>query len=800
MSDDEVDLAPLLHNIELPGNTRMSGIIGGIGEYDQNSETWSSYIERFELFIECNNIKEEKKVSTLLTVAGVKTYSLLRDLCTPNKPSTKSFDALVSLIQDHLYPKPSFIAERYKFSKRIQHEGESAADYIAQLRKMSTHCEFGAVLNDYLRDRLVSGIRNEATKQKLLGESSLTFDQAVKIITSAEAAEKNAAALAINGSRNAERLQKMTAHHRSVTAGSRASAGAGGATTPGSHHHNTKSSASHDYKVQCSCCGNVGHLRHQCRLLGVTCNACGKKNHIAKLAVDASSVGLGAVLSVISPGGIEKPIAYQSRTLSQAERNYSQIEKEALAIKDPVLSKVYGYIIHGWPNVIPEGSEELTPYFQRQNELTVEFGVIMWGYKVVVPVTLRDYVLKELHSSHLGIVKMKSVARSYVWWNGIDEQITNMANSCSSCLRERNNPSKSQLHVWHYPSAPWERIHVDYLGPFKNKMYLIVIDAHSKWLEVGEVSSTSAKLAISFLRELFSRFGLPVTLHSDNGPPFTSSEFKQFMEMNDIKHTFSPVYHPKSNGQAENSVKFAKDKLKRAFHDNADASVALSRILFDYRNSVHSTTNETPSKLMFGRKLRTRLDLLRPNITQFVNKKQEESKNSFNTNITRVVYPGQTVLMRDYRSNNKWLQGIVNKQISPVMYEIELNSGIVTKRHIDQLIGLSDSSLDRDSSAVAETVPRNVTTPPFASADVDLAAPQYQSQCNSPPAHDVNRSPVGMATTTASGGRAFSSPSTPHRTTPVSARVKSAVLDSTCKSRMRRYPERTRKPVNKLDS
>ncbi|XP_046666671.1 uncharacterized protein LOC124358417 [Homalodisca vitripennis] len=282
MSDDEVDLAPLLHNIELPGNTKMSGIIGGIGEYDQNSETWSSYIERFELLIECNNIKEEKKVSTLLIVAGVKTYSLLRDLCTPNKPSTKSFDALVSLIQDHLYPKPSFIAERYKFSKRIQHEGESAADYIAQLRKMSTHCEFGAVLNDYLRDRLVSGIRNEATKQKLLGESSLTFDQAVKIITSAEAAEKNAAALAINGSRNAERLQKMTAHHRSVTAESRASAGAGGATTPGSHHHNPKSSSSHDYKVQCSCYGNVGHLRHQCRLFGVTCNACGKKNHIAK--------------------------------------------------------------------------------------------------------------------------------------------------------------------------------------------------------------------------------------------------------------------------------------------------------------------------------------------------------------------------------------------------------------------------------------------------------------------------------------------------------------------------------------
>ncbi|KAG8316690.1 hypothetical protein J6590_044478 [Homalodisca vitripennis] len=84
MSDDEVDLVPLLHNIELPGNTKMSGIIGGIGEYDQNSETWSSYIERFELFIECNNIKEEKKPRGTNSARGFSTKANQQQTTSPS--------------------------------------------------------------------------------------------------------------------------------------------------------------------------------------------------------------------------------------------------------------------------------------------------------------------------------------------------------------------------------------------------------------------------------------------------------------------------------------------------------------------------------------------------------------------------------------------------------------------------------------------------------------------------------------------------------------------------------------------
>lgn len=180
--EEDWDL-PLLFDeqVSVVQTTRPRTMLGNIGEFDGSQETWSSYVERFELFCDCNKVENDKKVST-----RVKTYALLRNLCTPDKPASKEFKEIVKIIQDHLYPKPSFIAERYKFSKRNQLDHETVSEYIASLKRLSIHCDFGASLNDYLRDRLVSGIKSETTKQRLLAEAALTYDNAVKIILSVE--------------------------------------------------------------------------------------------------------------------------------------------------------------------------------------------------------------------------------------------------------------------------------------------------------------------------------------------------------------------------------------------------------------------------------------------------------------------------------------------------------------------------------------------------------------------------------------------------------------------------------------
>ena len=168
-----------------------------------------------------------------------------------------------------------------------------------------------------------------------------------------------------------------------------------------------------------------------------------------------------------------------------------------------------------------------------------------------MPETLRKDVLNLIHDGHLGVVKMKAMARSHVWWPGIDADIENCARSCTGCAENRNTPPKTPINPWENPNRPWQRIHVDFAGPFLGSMFLIVVDARSKWLEVFAMKSTTAERTVDVLRTIFARNGLPEHLISDNGPQFISEEFRRFMKINGIRHTTSSPYHPKTNGLAE---------------------------------------------------------------------------------------------------------------------------------------------------------------------------------------------------------------------------------------------------------
>lgn len=88
----------------------------------------------------------------------------------------------------------------------------------------------------------------------------------------------------------------------------------------------------------------------------------------------------------------------------------------------------------------------------------------MCAYGVVVPKSVQGEILEDLHISHMSMVKMKGVARSYVYWLGIDSDIEHLVNSCSSCLVEMPSPARAELHVWQYPSKLWERIHLVHSG------------------------------------------------------------------------------------------------------------------------------------------------------------------------------------------------------------------------------------------------------------------------------------------------------------------------------------------------
>ena len=124
--------------------------IGRIGEFNSQVESWDSYSERLEQYFLCNEIANEKKVPALLSLVGGSTYQLLRGLTAPQKPSECEFNDLVKVLSEHLNPKPVVISERFRFYKRDQMEGESIREYIAELRKLSEHCDFKANLNEAL--------------------------------------------------------------------------------------------------------------------------------------------------------------------------------------------------------------------------------------------------------------------------------------------------------------------------------------------------------------------------------------------------------------------------------------------------------------------------------------------------------------------------------------------------------------------------------------------------------------------------------------------------------------------------
>nr|XP_037270564.1 uncharacterized protein K02A2.6-like [Rhipicephalus microplus] len=216
---------------------------------------------------------------------------------------------------------------------------------------------------------------------------------------------------------------------------------------------------------------------------------------------------------------------------------------------------------------LPVGPE-WNPFNIRSSELGLHEGCLLWGSRVVIPKSLQAQVLGVLHASHPGIEKSKMIARSHVWWPGIDNDIANSVKSCATCQTQHRAAQPVQQTPWSFPQRPWSRLHIDFRRPFLGHTFLVIVDAFSKWIEVFPVSSTSAEATISALRIAFAQHGLPDVIVSDNGPAFTSAQYLEFLTRNGIRRMLVPPYHPASNGVAERVVQTVKNKRKKSSSGN----------------------------------------------------------------------------------------------------------------------------------------------------------------------------------------------------------------------------------------
>ena len=220
-------------------------------------------------------------------------------------------------------------------------------------------------------------------------------------------------------------------------------------------------------------------------------------------------------------------------------------------------------------------------------------------------------------------------------------------------------------------------------------------------------SSRSTSETIKVLLSLFARHGLPDKLVSDNGPQFTSDEFKEFMLNCGILHIKTAPYHPQTNGEAERFVQTFKNFVKKADHDKnlnqRQIDEAILKFLMTYRCTPHSGTEMSPSYLMLNRQIKNVFDLLRTKISKIAIKNLEHQDK--NCKAVSEYTVGESILFRNYNSQNKWEKGIVQKKMGSLHYLIKYNNK-VDKKHLDQLRpNYIKSNSTHDPSDIVSEIP-----------------------------------------------------------------------------------------------
>ena len=244
---------------------------------------------------------------------------------------------------------------------------------------------------------------------------------------------------------------------------------------------------------------------------------------------------------------------------------------------------------------------------------------------------------------------MKILARSHVWWPKIDSDIEKMVAACPGCQSVQKEQPAVFLHPWEHTARPWERVHLDFAGPFRGSYFLVMVDSHSKRPEVLIMKDITTQRTIFELAKIFARFGNPVQLVTDNGPQLTAKEFEDFRTKQGIKHIRIAPYRPQANGLAERMVQTIKNSLKAHLSGGYQRplKLQLASFLLQYRNTPHSTTGVAPVEVMLRRPVRTRLDLLRPRPAERVLDAQAQQMQNHSQRLPE-FRTGDKVLVRNF--------------------------------------------------------------------------------------------------------------------------------------------------------
>ena len=293
--------------------------------------------------------------------------------------------------------------------------------------------------------------------------------------------------------------------------------------------------------------------------------------------------------------------------------------------------------------------------------MSVAQGLLLYCNRIVVPCAIRQQIIGKLHNGHMGVSKCRSRAEQPVWWPGISSEIKALVASCSFCQEYRPSQRHEPMISTPLPDGLWLPIGADLLT-YEGNNYIVIADYYSRWKELIYMGrNTTAKSAVNKFKNVFSHWGIPQKCTTDNGPQFSSNELKQFAELYGFVSTTSNPRYPQSNGAAEKSVDIAKHILAQ---DNP------MEALMEYRATPTASTGFSPTKLMMGWNIHTRLLTtdrhLKPewpsHVHAHMSDEAHKNRNKHYYDLRRGVrhlpelHPGDTVRVKDKKNGMKLLQ------------------------------------------------------------------------------------------------------------------------------------------------
>lgn len=512
-------------------------------------------------------------------------------------------------------------------------------------------------------------------------------------------------------------------------------------------------------------------------------------NMDVKLQADASSYALGAAILQEN-----QPVAYSSRSLTKAELNYPQIEKEALAIRfaclkfheyiygkkltvetdhkplesifkkpissaPPRLQRILLDIAPYSPNVVyikgetmyiadtlsrdcdnsepsiteefevlaflamsenaanrmrkaseldethqqlrkviqegwPEKQEDVTnrvkPFWNFRDHITEYDGLLLKGHKVIIPEEEKQTTLNQLHTGHQGVQRTLAVARNYVFWLNMTKDITDHIQKCSVCEATQRSNTTEPLIVREIPNYPFQIVATD-LFKFQSNDFLLIVDSYSGFFDFRQLRHSTSKEVIENLKSWFATHGIPEKLDSDNGPQYSSMEFRNFANEWGIQHATSSPKYPKSNGLAERFVQTAKNMLRKCTMDKTDFKLAL----LNYRNTPRNEVLGSPNQRLMSRTTRSTMPVsvqhLKPQVIENVSaelkclRKKQKLYHDRNTRPARELAVGDNVRLQ--QSPRNWTNATVTQTTNqPRSFIVRTdNNGKEYRRNTSQL-------------------------------------------------------------------------------------------------------------------